>query len=156
MTNSHKVLTFCAAQAALWLLGASLALAASAWTAGGDRAGLSAKGGGETIGFGCAGLPAGRMRVVLGGFDAGLLQTGLDYTVVVTIDGTAYPQSLRAVAGGAGRRDLTRTAPGADFQPLLDALAAGAKAEIASPAGREPLSLKGSGKALKTLRAACP
>lgn len=155
MTNLHKVLTFCAAQAGLGLLCVSAALAAGAWTSGGKRAGLPARGGGETIGFDCAGAGPGRMRLVLSGFDAGLLQTDLDYTVVVTVDGTAYRQSLRAVPGAPGRRDLTLTAGNDDLAPLVEALSAGAKAEIASPAGREPVSLKGSGKALKALRAAC-
>lgn len=155
MTNLTKRLTFCGAQVGLCLLAATPAPAATAWTSGGQRAGLAAKGGGETIGFSCAGTPAGRMRLVLSGFDAKLLQTDLDYTVVVTVDGTAYRQSLRAVAGAPGRRDLSMTGPSGELQPLVEALAAGAKAEIASPAGREPLSLKGSGKALKALRAAC-
>lgn len=156
MTNFHKVLTFCAAQAGLSLLGAGLALSASGWTSGGERAGLAARGGGETIGFSCAGVAPGRWRLALSGFDAGLLQPDLDYTVVVTVDGTAYRQSLRAVPGAPGRRDLSLTAASGELSPLVEALASGAKAEIASPAGREPLSLKGSGKALKALRAACP
>ncbi|KQT43129.1 hypothetical protein ASG43_16625 [Aureimonas sp. Leaf454] len=123
------------------------------WRWSGGRAALAGASG-ETIAFTCAGAPA-TLRLILPGFDASL-QGDLDYTVVVTVDGTAFRRTTRAVRGAGGRRDLVETARPTELLPLVDALAAGSKAEIASPAGRETLTLRGSGKALQALKAACP
>ena len=151
MPNLPKVPTFFTALAAFLTASAAPGFAAG-WTAGAERAGLSADGG-ETIAFTCGGTAPGTLRLIFAGFDASL-QPNLDYTVVVTVDGTAYRQTTRAVPGSKGR-DLVQALPTGQLLPLVDALAAGSKAEIASPAGRESLSLKGSGKALKALKAAC-
>ncbi|GGE22064.1 hypothetical protein GCM10011390_46770 [Aureimonas endophytica] len=127
---------------------------ADSWTfrpaANGGSAGFLAESGWSGLWFACSG---GAAVLTVSTFGARLAGDA-EQRAVLDIDGTAFLQRMRSgtVDGGPVlRRPLTR----AELEALAGALGKGRKAEIAMPAGRFALPLKGSGKALASLLAAC-
>ncbi|MBO0904952.1 hypothetical protein [Jiella sonneratiae] len=131
------------------------AASAAGWRYEAGQAGLWTGGGFNGLALRCSG---GALSLAFFGFPV-RLESGLSYTVVVTVDGTARrfrtrPSQRRGAAGSTLSTELSGQAA-ADF---VEALKRGRKAEVATPAGRYDLPLAGSGKALDALAKAggCP
>lgn len=103
--------------------------------------------------FSCS--PGGKAEAVFSG--AGWrFQPGAAYTVVLSIDGTAYVLASTVRADPAtGASVLVHSASLAALAPVIDALRGGKAVEVSAPAGRYSLKLAGSGKALGAFRQAC-
>ncbi|KAB0682833.1 hypothetical protein [Aureimonas leprariae] len=139
--------------AAALLLAALPAGAADGWTfraADGGSAGFASNGTYRGLWFACTAGGGARLLIGTGGTR---LQRGVDQTAVVTVDGTAFLQVARA--SDDGEPALDRRLPPTEFRQLAEALAKGKAAEVSMPAGRFALPLAGSGRALKSLLAAC-
>lgn len=123
------------------------------WISGEGTAGLSVNGSYAGISFQCVGDA--RARLVFSGFP-GALQEGRTYTVVATVDGTSFMFNA-AAEGGAPRFDsiLVETRTLSELASFLDMLKKGAGAEVAGPAGRYTVPLRGSGAALEAFLADC-
>ncbi|MBP0614915.1 hypothetical protein [Jiella mangrovi] len=137
----------------LVLLLSAMPAAAAAWRFDAGEAGLWVDGQFNGFVVGCSGSA---VTLSFFGFPA-RLETGMVYSVVVTIDGTA--RRFRAKAGtrpGAPGSALVASISGGEAATLIDALRRGRKAEIAAPAGRYDLPLAGSSKALGAMGASCP
>ncbi|WP_152046689.1 hypothetical protein [Aureimonas psammosilenae] len=127
------------------------AVAADGWafrTEGGAKAGYVADGGWAGLWFACT--PEGRRLFVSAGKTP--RQTGIERTVILDVDGTAFLQRMRTDSGSS---TLSRPLTAAEAGALGAALAKGKRAEIAMPAGRFVLPLNGSGKAMAAFAAAC-
>lgn len=137
------------ALAALLFLAAP-ATAAEGWVFRAGSAGFAVDGAFRGLWLACA--PGGAtLHLATGGTR---LQPGVDQTAVVTVDGVALLQRMRA-GDDAGEPALRRAMSGAELRELATRLAKGRAAEVAMPAGRFALPLKGSGKAVESLLAAC-
>ncbi|UIJ71620.1 hypothetical protein [Aurantimonas sp. HBX-1] len=142
---------------AVLVLAAALAAAppasAQSWAVAGRTAGF--KVGGSFTGLALTCVAPGRVELTFSGFPAHL-PTGGDYTVPVSVDGTAFIFETEARDGS--ERDfstLVHVAPASEMTALLDALAQGRAAEVASPAGRYVVPLAGSGRAVEAFRQLC-
>ncbi|KQT83917.1 hypothetical protein [Aurantimonas sp. Leaf443] len=128
------------------------AAAASGWLAAAGAAGFAVDGDFSGLHVSCR--EAGAPRLVFGPF-AGRFDMSHRHAVIVDVDGTAFRMETRAMEDAAGGTRFVRAGSMAEFAPLVAALRAGRAAEVSSPAGRFALPLRGSGKALAALEAAC-
>ena len=123
---------------------------AASWRFSGSQAGLWADGGFNGFVVSCG---PGGVSLEFFGFPA-RLESGMTFSVVVTVDGTARRFRTKAAARrGAAGSTLSTTLSAAATSDFLEALRRGKKAEIATPAGLYALPLAGSSKALDALRA---
>jgi hypothetical protein len=79
------------------------------------------------------------------------------HTIVLSVDGTAFPFEARAQPSErTGDDDFVAMTDTAALAPLLAALAKGKAVEVSAPSGRYTLGLSGSSAALSAFARACP
>ncbi|MEF2073818.1 hypothetical protein [Consotaella aegiceratis] len=139
---------------AIALMAGGLSSAAADWAnLGGSGRSAGFVDAGRYVGI-SADCADGALRLVFS-VDDWSLQQGLAYTVVATVDDTAFILPSKAVSGPDGDV-LVHRLDAHDRQTVLPALRRGRQVEIATPLGRYTIPLDGSGAALGTLLAACP